>query len=357
MKKYFLIFVTIFFTNISVGWCEYFDADTLESVIMSTFPENLQSTVMAEYESQMDPDTGEIDEQGFYNVCYAGGYDVADPSGAEECAAFAEKLQDNKPRYCCEYPDAKKACVDSGNVSLSNGCNYAITTNDRNTYMNPQNNTEKLHKCILDKTIDWAIKYEGGFQQSKGDPGSRICDKKGKPLYNADGSIQLGATKFGVTTCYTGLSVKCVCGMNKDQAKQFYWHVAREYNYFSLPDELVAAVIQFSLAGVGRLGQDLSRALGKCSGPKINDCYIKAINEKYYRNGTLLIQQFYNDISTAHKEIGNYDKNLAKAKKNKSKNKIHMWEKYIERADGVAIHLPKVYNSCLTKLGMTNNNQ
>lgn len=327
MKKIFLIFLTVYFANMHAGKCEYFYSSSLERTITNEFAEKA-SAVMDAYITNMDPDTGEIDENGFYNVCYAGGYDVATEKGAEQCANFLEKLQDDKPKYSAPKYEAAQ-CPKSGVPALTKGCKY-ISTNNLKVYNNPATDAEKLQRCILIKTVDWAIdNYEGGYQHTTNDRGSTIC-KGGKPVYT-DGTvgdwknldpnktIELGATKFGITTCYNEFSIDCVCGMGKLHAKHYYWNIARNHGYFKFPIEVVAPIIQFSISGVGRVKTDLNKILGtKCSGTVMGDCQLNAFNNKYYTNdGKLRVQDFYNDICNAHAPKSTKSKNYRRAMETK----------------------------------------
>ena len=348
MKKYFLIFTAISFMNISDGMCEYFTASNLEKTIAQEFTVDVQPVVINEYEAQMDPDTGEIDEQGFYNVCYAGGYDVSTETGTEQCSNFLNELEDNEPQYTAEYPKSEKACAKNGNPALTEGCKYSDYAQ---SYNNPTTTDEKIRKCILNKTVDWAIdNYEGGFGQRRKDSGNRICDANGNALYedgsivdvkniNPNKKIQLGATKFGVTTCYTGLSVKCICGMTKTNAKQFYWGMAKKYGYFKLPQELFASIVQFSFAGVGTVRSDFNKIFGTQCGWVVDDCHINSLKAKYYdKEGNLLTEKFYEDICNAH------------AKRFIKKGKI-AYPKHHERALRTK-ELKKIHGECLKELGI-----
>ena len=186
----------MFFANTSNVWAAYFYADALIDAVQETFPQNLWADVANEYVAQMNPTTGEIDEVGMSNVCYVGGMDVATADGAEKCSNFV-------------------------NIVASK-CMYAYRAG-KHLYTNPQTAEQKIQKCIFDDAIDFALSYERGFQQTPSDPGNRICGPDGKPIKGADGKYLLGATKYGITTCASGLSVECIRRMTVADAKLVYW--------------------------------------------------------------------------------------------------------------------------------------
>lgn len=254
MKKAFLIFCVLFFENIGDIRAAYFYSDVVEHAIQTSFPSDVQADVAAEYEAQMDPNTGEIDTNGILNVCYAGGFDVTTENGAADCANFVQSMSN-----ACPYTVSGTVYDDKGNKILKD-------TDPRSFieyYTYPRTNEEKLRKCMLDKTIDWAIKSkeegggdEGGFQQTPSDKGNRICDKDGNPLKDSKGDYILGATNFGITTCASGLSVECVKNMTKEDAKKYYW--TRHYmkmRYYRLPIEIQALVMEMSISGIGNAGK------------------------------------------------------------------------------------------------------
>ena len=269
MKKIFVVFCALFFTNVSLSYGMFFYADALESAIQEEFPENLQMTVAAEYEAQMNPNTGEIDANGMYNVCYAGGYDVSEDDGAKKCGEFVKKVQSK-----CVY----------------------VVGNGLRRYNNPANEQEKIKKCIFDKTMDYVFEYDGGFQQTQSDRGNRIC-KNGVPLKDARGNYLLGATSYGITTCASELSVDCIRKMTKKDARHYYWtRIYHKYKYYKLPDEVLAAVMEFAVGGVGTVAKELKETVGAqhCSGSVISDCVVDAIN-KYLAENT--VDDFYDKIS------------------------------------------------------------
>ena len=260
MKKIALFFTMCFLTNTSVGFCAYFYADVVEQAIQTSFPSEVQADVAAEYEAQMNPDTGEIDTNGILNVCYAGGFDVTTDDGAADCAMFVQTMAG-----ACPYTTSGAVYDEAGNK-----ISKEIDSRSFMDYYNhPQTDEEKLRKCISDKTIDWAIKLkeegggnEGGFQQTRSDTGNRICDKYGNPLKDAKGNYLLGATNFGITTCSSGLSVACIKNMTKDDAKRYYW--TRHYmkmRYYRLPIEIQALVLEMSISGIGNAGKDFRCSL------------------------------------------------------------------------------------------------
>ena len=254
MKKTLLIFCLISLANLNSASGAYFYSDVVEQAIQTSFPSEVQADVAAEYEAQMNPDTGEIDTNGIMNVCYAGGFDVTTDDGAAECANFVQTMAGT-----CPY-------TISGAVYDNNGDKILKDTDPRSFidyYNNPQTNEEKLRKCVLDKTIDWAIKSaaegggnEGGFQQTRSDKGNRICDKNGNPLTDSAGHYLLGATNFGITTCASGLSVACIKNMTKADAKKYYWtrHFMK-MRYYRLPIEIQALVMEMSISGIGNAGK------------------------------------------------------------------------------------------------------
>lgn len=269
MRKVFLTFCALFLANVSVGWGAYFYADGVEQAIRETFPENFQSVVAEEYEAQMNPQTGEIDEQGIYNVCYAGGFDVSTVIGAEQCADFVGALADK--------------CVYTKGDSLK-------------YYNNPTTREEKIRKCVFTKAIDLALSYEGGLQQNINDPGSRVCDEKGKPELDENGHYKRGATNFGITTCYTRFSVDCVKRMTKQDAINYYWtYLFYGYKYYTLPGDAMAAVMQLAVGGVGKVAKELKQAVGAthCSNVVIDDCIRNAVSKYIVANGA---DKFYDTI-------------------------------------------------------------
>ena len=126
MKKMIFVFIALLFSNISIGWGAFFYADALEQAIVEEFPADLQSVVASEYEAQMNQDTGEIDANGMYNVCYAGGYDVSTFEGAEKCSNFVNKVQ--------------------------SGCAY-LKGSSIKYYNNPQTIEQKIKKCVFDEAM------------------------------------------------------------------------------------------------------------------------------------------------------------------------------------------------------------
>ncbi len=273
MKKIVLIFCALMFANISVGFGAYFYADAVEQAIQQEFPEYLQSSVANEYEAQMNQNTGEIDERGMYNVCYAGGYDVSTESGAENCSNFVKILE--------------KTCV------YTQGSSYKY-------YTNPTTREQRIDKCLFDKAMEISFKYEGGLQQNVNDPGSRICDENGNPLREANGNFKVGATKYGITTCYTHLPLDCVKNMTKQQALSYYWtHLFYGYGYYKLPPVVRAAVMQFAVAGVGKVANELKQVVGamNCKDAKINDCIYDAVKNYLDTKGVI---KFHEELCNLH---------------------------------------------------------
>ncbi|MFQ6777942.1 MAG: glycosyl hydrolase 108 family protein [Alphaproteobacteria bacterium] len=266
MKKVFCYFLFGGLAFVGDANAVFFYADAVENAIKESFAENIQQQVASEYEAQMNPLTGEITEYGLYNVCYAGGADVSTAKGAEKCAGFIEVIQNT-----CVY-------------SSGNGLGL---------YKNPITPEDKLKKCIFDKALDFAFDYEGEFQQNPKDIGNRICEKDSmKPIKDKNGNYLLGATKYGITTCASKLSVECIKKMTKYEARTYYWtHFYRKYRYYALPSELLAIVMEYSLGGVGTVRDEIALVTGKsCSSSVINDCVIDGINE-YLQNNS--IQDFY----------------------------------------------------------------
>ena len=271
MKKIVLFFCTIFFVNASNVYAAYFYADALTDAVQETFPQNLWSDVANEYMAQMNPTTGEIDEAGMANVCYVGGYDISTDTGAEKCDAFVK--------------------------NVASKCVYAYSAG-KNLYTNPQTAEQKIQKCIFDDAIDYALTYEQGFQQTRSDPGNRICGPDGKPIKDNRGDYLLGATKYGVTTCASRLSVDCIKKMSVADAKLLYWtrHYYK-YKYYNLPPQVLAAVVQFSVGGIGTVAGELRDTVGatRCEKTSVmTDCVVDAV-KKYLGSHTL--DEFYNAIS------------------------------------------------------------
>ncbi len=270
MKKLLLIFCVMFFANASNAWAAYFYADALTEAIQQEFPQNIWADVANEYMAQMNPTNGEIDEVGMNNVCYVGGYNVATADGAEKCSNFVNNV-----------------------VSK---CVYAYSAG-KHLYTNPQTVEQKIQKCIFDDAIDFALSYEKGFQQTPSDPGNRICGPDGKPIKGTDGKYLLGATKYGITTCASGLSVECIRKMSVADAKLAYWtrHYYK-YKYYKLPPQVLAAVMQFSVGGIGTVAVELRETVGaNCSVTSVvTDCVVDATN-KYLETHT--VDEFYREIS------------------------------------------------------------
>ncbi|MFQ6760468.1 MAG: glycosyl hydrolase 108 family protein [Alphaproteobacteria bacterium] len=270
MKKLILIFCSVFFANTSNVWAAYFYADALTDAIQETFPSNIWSDVANEYMAQMNPTTGEIDAAGMNNVCYVGGMDVATADGAEKCDAFVK--------------------------NIASKCVYAYKAG-KILYTNPQTEEQKIQKCIFDDAIDYALIYENGFQQTPSDPGNRICGPDGKPIKDKNGDYLLGATKYGITTCASRLSVECIRKMTVADAKLFYWtrHYYK-YKYYNLPPQVLAAVMQLSVGGVGIAAAELRETVGaNCGATSVmTDCVANAVNQ-YLETHTL--EEFYNAIS------------------------------------------------------------
>ena len=270
MKKLLLIFCGVFLANVSSAWAAYFYADALTEAIQQEFSQNLWVDISNEYMAQMNPTTGEIDEVGMSNVCYVGGYDVATADGAKKCEEFVNLV--------------------------ASKCPYAYSAG-KDLYTNPQTVEQKIQKCIFDDAIDYALSYEQGFQQTPSDLGNRICDEKGNPIKDKTGKYLLGATKYGITTCATGLSVECVKKMSIDDAKMLYWtrHYYK-YKYYNLPPQVLAAVVQFSVGGVGMVAAELRDTVGANCGATavMTDCVVSAVN-RYLE--THSVADFYQQIS------------------------------------------------------------
>lgn len=261
------VFIALCFMNTNNAWSAFFYADALESAIQENFSENLWNTVANEYEAQMDA-SGEISENGLYNVCYAGGADVRTAAGAEKCQAFVK--------------------------SATDGCVYAKGSGVAE-YNNPPTTETKIKRCIFDRTLTYAFGYEGGFQQTPDDPGNRICVNM-VPQTDKNGKFLLGATNHGITTCASGLTVNCIKKMSEDQARLYYWtRFYKKYKYDLLPNDVLPAVMELALAGVGVVYKELSSVVGaSCSGPVINQCMVDAINS-YLDKHTL--DEFYNKMA------------------------------------------------------------
>ena len=310
MKKIFLTFCAMFFASVSGGFCAYFYADALEQVIQETIPADLQMSVANEFEAQMNPETGEIDEQGMYNVCYVAGFDVNTASGAAECGAFVN--------------------------AVSNKCVYA-SGNTVHLFDNPVEKEDKVQKCLFLRAMKLAMEYEQGFQQTPGDKGSCICRFNGTdfdPLDENGNVVRVkdcahGGTNFGVTTCFTGLSTQCVKNMTQLDAYRWYWtHMFYGMGYNKLPWALRAGVMQLAVAGTGVVAGELKSVVGaqKCGGSKITDCILNAVN-KYMETHTA--QEFYNTICE------------------KRKNRYNVsWTKYRTRAERTK-GLVTAYSDCL----------
>lgn len=308
MKKIFLIFAAMSFANIHMGYAEYFDSYALESVINEEFPSDLQSVVAAEYVAQMD-ENGEIDADGFANVCYAGGYDISTEDGAKKCNDLAEKTRSRKPKYSAPYSNPGQ-CKTWNYQAASNNCRY-VTKGGLSEYTKPTTARQRLQKCIFDKTMDFVIyDWEKGFQQDKTDPGNRICDKNSRALYtdgtvvdtkniDLDKTIQLGATKFGITTCHSGLSVECVCVMDEMAARKYYWtSYFKTYKYDTLPPQAMAMIMELSVGGVGKAASELRTVLKSKSvldreckdSVIITECIVEAVEKYLEKYG---VQKFY----------------------------------------------------------------
>jgi len=305
MKKIFLIFAAVSFANVHVGYAEYFNSYAIESAINEAFPSDLQPVVAAEYMAQID-ENGEIDANGFANVCYAGGYDISTEDGAKKCNDLAENARKKKPKYSAPYGKPQQ-CASWDFQNASKKCNY-IPSGTASDYTNPTTSAQKLQKCIFDKTMDFVIRdWEKGFQQTKSDVGNRIC-KDSRALYtdgtivdlkniDPDKTIQLGATKFGITTCASNLSVECVCVMDELAARQYYWtsHF-KKYKYNTLPPQAMAIVVELSVAGVGKVAKEL-RAVVKpnCKNSVvITDCIADSVKKYIETNG---VQKFYDAMA------------------------------------------------------------
>ena len=270
MKKYFLIFCILGFANIDFANAAYFYADALEDAIQNNIAQDLQSAVASEYEAQIDAD-GNISTDGMEQVCYAGNMDVSTADGAAACAAFVD--------------------------NISNGCVYA-TGSSLKYYTNPQTDEERIKKCVFDKTIDYVISYEGGFQRNPNDAGNRICDKRGNPLKDEKGNYLLGATKMGITTCASGLSVLCIKNMTEKDARQYYWtRFYYKYGYYKLPVETLAAVMELAVGGTGTVAGELRAAahIKNCGfATVIDDCIAEEVRKYIAENG---VDKFYEDIT------------------------------------------------------------
>lgn len=297
MKKIFISFYILFFSNVSCVWGAFFYADALEQAIQEEFSEDLQSLVAGEYVAQMNQATGEIDVNGMENVCFVGGYDVSNPAGADKCKKFVKKV--------------KNKCV--------------YTTGDSiKKYTNPKTRQEKMRKCIFDKALDFAFSYEGGFQQDPNDTGNRVRDKDGNLLKDKNGNFVLGATKYGITTRASGLSVECVKKMTETNARHYYWtRYFYKYQYYTLPDEVLAIVMQFALAGPGVVAPEIKETVGaqSCSGVVINNCILDAVNKYIDENG---VKSFYDTISALRAEKRSGTKKL------RAENSVNLISAYDE---------------------------
>lgn len=304
MTRTILISFVFVLLNISSGNCAFFYADALEQTIQEEFSEELQSLVASEYEAQMDA-AGNIDVAGMEQVCYAGGYDVSTEEGAEKCQKFVKKVSSK-----CVY-------------TRGSGLRY---------YNNPQNDDEKIKKCVFDKTMDYVFNWEKGFQQTAKDSGNRICDSKGNALKDKNGNFLLGATNLGITTCASGLSVNCVKNITRPLARQYYWtRFYRKYGYYKLPVEAIAAVMELAVGGTGTVASELKSVLGtNCNASNvINDCLANTTKEYIERNG---VNDFYEKITQLRA-----NKRSGKAK---------------ERALGV-MELVNLHTQCANELGIT----
>lgn len=283
MKKIALFFTICFLTNISVGFCAYFYADAVENAIQTSFSANVQEAVATEYEAQMNPNTGEIDTDGIFNVCYAGGFDVTTEEGAQNCANFVDLA--------------------------TNSCVYA-TGNSITYYTNPTTEEQKVRKCVFDATMDYVFSYEKGFQRSPNDMGNRICDKFGHPLKDAEGNYLLGATNLGITTCSSGLSVECIRKLTEKDARNYYWtRFYWKYGYHRLPIETLAAVMELAVGGTGTVAAELRQVANITNCGKsavVDDCVADAVKKYVNEHG---VNKFYENITTLRA-----NKRTAKAK-------------------------------------------
>lgn len=340
MKKIALFFTICFFTNIAVSFGAYFYADAVEQAIKNTFSSEVQADVAAEYEAQMDAD-GNIDAAGIEQVCYAGGFDVSTDEGAENCAMFVQTMSDT-----CPY-------VVSGFVYDEYGIKISEEKDSRSFidyYTSPKTDEEKLRKCIVDKTIDWAIKSEaeggggeGGFQQTISDSGNRICDKQGNPLKDENGNYLLGATNFGITTCSSRLSVACVKNMTKDDAKKYYW--TRHYmkmRYYQLPIEIQALVLEMSISGIGNAGKDFRCSLN--GEPHIWGNYPVMTNDPVnaLKDWESEYDKEYNEHNAFKRRYNGID----------LVNDTNCVPLYQERRKRAYTHLKEIYKTCAKELGV-----
>jgi len=189
---------------------------------------------------------------------------------------------------------------DSDNSTNKKNTNCVYTSgNGLKFYTNPTTKEEKVKKCVFDKAIDYALKWEKGFQRTPNDPGNRICDSKMNPLKDENGNYLLGATNMGITTCASGLSVECIKNMTEKDARQYYWtNFYRKYGYYKLPASAIAAVMELAVGGPGTVAKELKEAAnvsGCGSSPVVNDCTAKAVSDFINKHG---VNTFYKNITT-----------------------------------------------------------
>ena len=234
MKKIVLFFTMCFFANISVVFGAFFHAETVEKVIKEYFPQNVWADAAAEYQAQMNPTTGEIDEEGMANFCYVGGFDIATPEGATTCAEIVQAAQSE--------------------------CVYGIQSYWDKYWVKAQSDIEEKQKCIVETTIDWAIdNYEGTTI-------NRDTKDKGNLVKNeATGKVEAtGVTRYGITRS-SGLSNYCIERMTREDALKYYFtRHFRKYGFYKLPLEVEGVVLQLSIGGAPTAYNEILETIG-CS--------------------------------------------------------------------------------------------
>lgn len=249
MKKITGFLIATVFPTLCFGQNFVFTADEVTEAMNHFVPTELYAQTAAEYEAQMDPDTGAIDENGLNNVCYAAGFDVSTADGAANCAGFIN------------------AAITQRDCATVSGCNYGSLPN-----LSPTDDATRY--CIFNKTMEFVLDWEKGLNESESLAG------------NENGNV----TNYGITSQYSGLSVDCVRCMTWKQARAWYWtNMYKKFHIDKMPAEVSAPLMQFSVQHNGYVLKETKEimfndARVKESEEVQNACSASQLNPKNYAN-------------------------------------------------------------------------
>jgi hypothetical protein len=250
MKKLMGLLIAIVFPTLCCGQTFVFSADEVIEAMNHFVPNELYSQTAAEYEAQMDPDTGAIDEDGLYNVCYVAGFDVSTVDGAAKCAGFIN------------------AAITQRNCADVVGCVYGHA---------PSASSEaesRARMCIFNETMKYVLDWEKGLNESSGLKG------------NEYGNV----TNYGITSQYSKLSVDCVRCMTWRQAQNWYWaNMYQKFHLDEMPVYVSAPLMQFSVQHNGVVLKETKEimfgdARVKKSEEVQNACSVSQLNPANYTN-------------------------------------------------------------------------